>query len=415
MIKPFSYQVGPIDSIRNALERGNSILDASDTGVGKTVHTLLAAKHLGIRLGVVCPKSVIPAWRDLAAEIGVETLFITNVESLKAQKKWVQRYGNWWHWSLPRNVTLVFDEVHRFAASNTQNGKILASAPKPVIMLSATAAMDPTKMRAIGSQLDLTTWNNWWHWCGQNGCKKGYWGGIEFRGGKEHLDRLHRQIFKTGRGVRVRIRDLGDAFPQNRLETVLVPVEDQESVDEAYTEELRVLGASADPLEAQLRARQISEHQKIPAMVDLTHDLLDSGNTVLIFVNFRDTLERLEHELDFKFPTIYGESSEEDRNQIVESLKRDEWRGVICMIQAGGVGLGFPDLRGEHPRVSLICPGFNPVDIRQAAGRGCRATSVTPSIVKFLFADGTMEMPMKRKVDKKLGNIDLLNDGDLRP
>ena len=416
-ITPFPYQEEPIRVLAHALESGSSALDASDTGVGKTIHALMACKLAGKRIGVICPKSVIPAWNELAARCRVGVCFVENVEKLKTGRSRVlTREDKNWVWEIPADVVLIFDEVHRFSASNSQNAKILACAPRAVLMLSATAATDPTKMRAIGHQLRLTNWRDWWRWCSANGCRQGYWGGIEFHGGPEYLDRIHRQIFKTGRGVRVRIADLGPDYPLFRLETVAVPVENQRAIDAAYLDELTALEAHSDPLVATIRARQISEHLKLPAVIEMVEDLVAEGNSVVIFVNFRDSLDRLTDALstaDHGVSCIHGDQDAEEREINVQLFQRNISRILVSMIQAGGIALSMGDLDGLHPRVSLVFPGWSAVDFLQAIRRIHRANSKSPSLTKAVFADDTIEVRVRRKVELKKGRIETLNDGDL--
>ena len=278
-------------------------------------------------------------------------------------------------------------------------------------MLWATAASDPTKMRAIGHQLGLFRWSDWWNWCGRNGCRRGRFGGLEFAGAQDHLLELHRQIFDAGLGVRVRIADLGDQFPPNRLETVSIPVANQKAIDDAYVEELKALEAGADPMTAALRARQIAEHQKLPAIIELAENLIVEGNGVVLFVNFRDSLARVIKAMPRAFAQIHGDQSPEQRQKEIELFQSDKARLIVCMIQAGGVGLNLHDVCG-CPRVALVCPGWSAVELRQALGRIHRA-GASPAEEKMLFAEGTIEERIRRKVEKKLERIDLLNDGDL--
>jgi len=405
---PLSWQPGPIAVLTGALVAGTSALDASDTGTGKTMVALFAAKAAGKTVAVVCPKSVIPSWEEAAAAVGVPLLFAANIEKLKAG------FGGYWSktgWKLPAGTVLIFDEVHRFSGQNTENAKSLAMAPRPVLMLSATAAGDPTKLRAIGSQLDLTTWRDWWTWCGRNGCKKGHFGGIQFQGTAEDLDRLHRQIFHTGRGVRVRVDDLGDAFPRTQHILVSVPVENQKAIDLAYAADLEMLKTGV-PVVDLIRSRQIAEHEKLTAVAEMVEDDLANDKAVAIFVNFRDSLEFFSRE--FNAPTIEGSQSGQERQECIGAFKAGKARVIVCMMQAGGCGLdGLQDLTGDAPRVGYLFPCYSAIDMRQAIGRLPRANAKSHVIYRWIFAAGTVEMNIRRKVERKLSRIDLLNDGDL--
>lgn len=411
MVTPLPWQTEPVRILADAIRNNRAALDGSDTGVGKTLHTLFAAKEAGLPVGVICPKAVIPSWQEWMQRVGVTIGFVSNIEALKADQVLLQGDGKKWKWNVPRCV-LVFDEVHRFSAPDSENAHILACAPKPVLMLSATAAPDPTRLRAIGHQLGITSWQEWWHWCGRNGCKRGYFGGIEFKGKQEHLDRLHRQIFKTKLGVRVRIAELGDQFPDCRLETINVPVKDQKEINKAYALELKALEEAAPNAAVQvLRARQVSEHAKLKAVIELAEDHIESGRSVVFFVNFRESLSQLTEFFDC--PAVYGDQDPLDRAAAIKQFQSGEAVAIVCMIQAGGEAISLHDLEGTRPRSSFILPGWSARELIQAKGRTHRAGGKSPAFIYFVFADGTIEERIRRKVDAKLANISTLNDGDL--
>ena len=68
---PLPWQTDPIRVVTYAIAHRRSVLDASDTGTGKTFVTLFAAKAAGRRAAVICPKSVIAQWEEAAALVGV--------------------------------------------------------------------------------------------------------------------------------------------------------------------------------------------------------------------------------------------------------------------------------------------------------------------------------------------------------
>ncbi len=60
-----------------------------------------------------------------------------------------------------------------------------------------------------------------------------------------------------------------------------------------------------------------------------------------------------------------------------------------------------------------MCPGYRADSLRQALGRIHRDGAKSKSIQYIVFAAGTVEEKVKRRVDAKLHRLDLLNDGDL--
>lgn len=416
---PRPYQIPGIEKAVKALPKYGAYLLADDTGCGKTFSALFIAKTLGWPIAVVCPKAVVPSWKSVAADIGVEVLFVENIEKIRARRQWLVqekvqgKRKPRWVWKLPKACLLIFDEVHRFASPDSHSAEILKAAPKPVLMLSATCADSPLKLRAIGHQLGLVEWDSWYSWCFKNGCRKSFFGGLEFRDDKV-LPRLHKAIF-TEKGSRVRKSDLADQFPNNTVDAILVPVENATKLNEEYMDALELLEAEAPSAAvAILRARQKSEHLKLPAMIEMTQDLLEEGNSVCVFIHFRESLEQLSK----KFPEaalIYGQQDPGEREDNIQAFQSNQKRVIISMIQAGGVGVSLHDLHGEHPRVALINPGYSAVELVQALGRIHRNGGRTPCLQRLLFAEDTIEETVRRKVQKKIDRIDLLNDGDLLP
>jgi SNF2 family DNA or RNA helicase len=173
-------------------------------------------------------------------------------------------------------------------------------------------------------------------------------------------------------------------------------------------------GANENPLVILLRARQKAELFKVPLLVDLIEEAYIEGKSIVVFVNFRETLDNLLEELkQYSVSVIRGGQKEEERYEAIKSFQQDQTRICVCMMQAGGVGVSLDDRQGIHPRISLITPSYSAVEMKQALGRIHRASSKSKSLQYILFAAGTVEEDACKAVRAKLNNISLLNDGDL--
>lgn len=417
-MQPFPWQEPAVEAMASALSSGRSFLNASDTGTGKTPTALWAIQKTGLPFRVVCPKSVVQSWRETAEKLGIadRMQFVQNIEKLRRNKEVLVPLGANFLWKRSsEKIVTVFDEVHRFSAYNSQNAVILSRCPRPALMLSATAADSPVKLRAIGQHLGLCAWDEWPQWAAKRGCSLAPMGGYQFSGHKSEIDRLHQEIFDAGRGCRIRIADLGDQFPENSIETMGVEVEEgaEKAINRAYAEEIEQLkGEAPSPAVDMLRARQLAEHAKLPALLQLVEDEIEGGRSAVVFVNFRESLAQLVEKFDC--PAIYGQQDTEERELMVKSFEEDRKFVIGVMIQAGGCGLdGLQDLHGGRPRSSFICPGWSAIDLRQALGRIHRGNAKSRSLQKLVFAAGTIEDSVRRKLNGKLRRIDLLNDGDL--
>ena len=430
------WQVPHAETLLEAVRNHGAALDGSDTGTGKTVIALWVAKALGRIPFVVCPKAVIPSWVEWmeAYRPHDPTYFAYTYDRLRAGRtQFLKRKGkSKIGWNLNRNnVLLIFDEVHRCKGDKTLNSKMLTAAKWggiPTLMLSATVSGNPVDMKAIGYLLGMHDSRRWWNWCLRNGCRRGHFGGLQFNNSPEVVQRLHKAIYPS-RGSRIRIKDLPDGtFPDNLVVADGYSIADSEKADLVYEnmrEELavlddRVADYEETALTIQMGARQEAELLKVPTFVELADDAVSEGNSVCLFVNFSATLEAIHHRLSSRRPgdkisLVHGKQTDQERKDAVNEFQNNEASVIICMIQAGGVGLNLHDVHGSHPRVSIISPSFSAVELRQTLGRVHRAGSQSAAVQKIVFAADTIEMGVCRAVRRKLTNLDLLNDDELNP
>ncbi|MCH7228591.1 DUF2800 domain-containing protein [Haloferula sp. A504] len=428
------FQIDHARRIGDTLVRRGVALDSSDAGVGKTYVASATTKRLGLKLAVVAPKAVLPAWARVAEGFGVEVVGVHNYEAVRLGNTSLGRFrGKEFIWSLPPGTLLVFDECQRCKGRDTQNARLLIAAKRQglrLLLLSATAASNPLEMRAIGYALGLHRLQDYWPWARAHGVAKGRFG-MEFAGGPDDIERIHRRIFHELRmGARMRIADIPD-FPETQIiaepvgtgrEREIQAVYDQMKVDlnralatddEEKKEEIAAeLDASApNHLTILLRARQEIEALKVPTIAAMAKDALDEGMSVAVFVNFDEPL----HELAKRCGTdcvIHGGQNPAEREEAIRRFQANEVNVIVCNIRAGGVGVSLHDPTGVKPRLALISPTFSAQDLRQALGRVHRAGGAH-SIQRILFAAGTVEERACAAVEAKLARIDTLNDGDL--
>lgn len=417
----YPVQQASRERLLSAIREYRSALDASETGTGKTVVGADVARVLARPTLVVCPKIVIPSWKSELAERGVNVLGVINYELLRTGKTEFGRWeGKQWAWELPTDPLIIWDEVHRCQGTATKNAKMLIAA-KPFYNLccSATAAEDPTEMRALGYVLGLHILTNFWSWAQRNGCFRNRWGGFEYRGTAELLKKIADQIFPE-RGSLVTKSMLADHFSETQIITTPLEIDDGGKIQKIYADMERELlelenkaagdkkGHEHEKLTAMLRARQKVELLKVPVFVELAEDLLREGFHVVIFVNFDATAEALRERL--KEPDIIrGGQSAQERHEIVQRFQNNESKIILANIAAGGVGVSLHDTQGGHPRAAIISPSWNAKDLVQTLGRVHRAGGKTPSLQKVVFAAGTIEEEIERSVRGKLRQLEILN------
>lgn len=424
------YQKPAVAALVRSLRQFGHAIDASDTGTGKTFSTLGAAREMGLTPTVICPKAVIPSWIRAAKHLGIACNAI-NYEKVRTGNtpygKWVPVKGlgnvERFQWSQQVGM-LIFDEVHRCKSTKSQNADLLIGAALqglPTIAASATAATNPMEMRALGFLLGLHGLRDFWSWAEAHGCYRNQWDGWEWGGADEDIAAIHRQVFPA-KGIRVRISDLGDAFPKTQIRTELIPVSAPDKIDKAYAsvreaiaevhEKARTDNSGAEHLTAQLRARQVSELQKIPALIELAKDAIAERRSVFIGVNFSDSIDAVRTSLkDIPCSIIRGEQTADERQRNIDAFQSDKTRVVIANLRAGGVGVSLHDLNGKFPRTALICPGWSPTDLKQALGRVWRAGGKSTSIQRILYAADTVEERVAERIEERLRTLAILNDG----
>lgn len=425
----YATQSQHVNKLTTALRKHRAALDSSDTGTGKTVCAIEVSKRLGVPAFVVCPKIVMPSWERTAKEQGTKLLGVLNYEKLRTGKT---RFGHWsgkqFEWKLPNDCLFIWDEVHRCQGLWSKNAKMLIAAkPWMNLLLSASAAEDPTEMRASGFILGLHSLSNFFNWAKAHGCQVNPWGQLEFRHREQWaLDKINYELYPE-RGDRMTREMLAEHFQETRVITDPLDFGDKGAIQKLYDEmdseltalETRMKGdsknKSAQKLVAQLRARQAVELAKVPATVELIEDELHAGNSVAVFVNFDDTIKAIGQRLKHPFDVIKGGQSAEERERVVQRFEHDTTHVVLCNTAAGGLGVSLHDQRGARPRTAIISPTFNAKDLLQTLGRVDRAGAKSKSVQRILFAAGTVEEKVEAAVKQKLKNLSELHKGDLTP
>ena len=419
--------------IERALRQYGVALDASDPGSGKTYVACAVAARLQVPVIIVCTKATIPSWQSVADGFGLRPLLITNYEYIRRGKLSECRCTpSGYLWEVPGNTLIIFDECQKCKGRTSQNANLLIAARRQnlkLLLCSATAATNPLEMKALGYALGLHQLYDFYSWCRRNGVVDGTFG-LEFRGGMHHLRRLHAEIFPK-LGSRLRIDEIPD-FPETIISAEVIETGKAKAIQKEYDRmkrELRraeeaddreALSQLADDMKAkkanvltlQTRARQAIELYKVGAMVEMTKNALEEGMSVVLLVNFTETIAALSDKLSCS-DIICGGQNAIDRQNIIERFQRNEIKVVIANIQAGGVGVSLHDPTGKRPRLSIISPTFSAADLKQALGRVHHAGGAA-SVQKICFAAGTVEEHTAEVCARKLAHIDLLNDGDMQ-
>lgn len=320
-------------------------------------------------------------------------------------------------WKIPNNTLIIFDEVHRCKSDKSLHYKLLTSIKNYLtsnikcLLLSATIADKPRSFKSIAYLLDWVanpkSFNVWLR-------------AATARTGETQTKIINRLLFRKY-GSRIKITELGDLFPQNSIQPECYDMDNAVEIEKEYEniktfiEELREKKSKSNNILSQIiRSRQIIELLKIPSFCELINNHLENNFSVVIFVNFTETLNRLATIFKTK-SLIHGNQDEKERTKIVDDFQANKTKLIIANIKAGGVGISLHDIHGNHPRVSIISPTWSAQDTIQTLGRIHRANGKTPTIQKFIFCAGTLEEHICEKLKDKMDNLSMINDGVLHP
>jgi hypothetical protein len=410
---------------------------------------MAVAREMGVVPRVVCPLSVVPAWEGAARLLGtqVEAFNYEKARSRKSPYGFEQPCGSGsrWVWNDPAEF-IIFDEAHRCSGHTTLNSKMLIAAKRQcgtVLNLSATIASKPTQLKAVGYSLGLFEISEFKWWLLRHGCVPGVFGGFEFTDDPfeqdEAIRKIHQAIFPR-RGARLRKEEI-PGFPKTQIEVQLIPDASGKAAKlsqdlavayhdyEARARELkdlvqlkRKLAKENDEeflnphgLEIILRKRQALELLKVPVLVDLAVDDVESSK-VCIFVNFTETVDALVEKLSRilgkeKVAFIDGRNVRE-REEIRVSFQRNEIDVLVVNSEAGKEGISLHDPTGKVERTTRISPCYRPDTIKQVLGRVQRDGGAF-SRQFFHYFENTMEEDVAEVLQSKLHCLDTLNDAEL--
>jgi len=421
-----------------ALKEGKAMLSACHTGSGKTYIACQTIKDLGMPTLVVCPKVAISQWRHVIGGMGCTSYVVdvVNPERLVAGRN--SYYDNDTGWdrfpfgqSGRGGALLVFDEVHR-GASGPESKQTLMAARwcnrlhplNKELLMSATPFETPLKMRLIGYLMGFHRFEtrSFYDWCRRNGCRP-----VRRPNGRTSLEFTHDATrakaimagFRKdmgGRFMSITPDEIPD-FPTETVETLLLDLgkRDHDALVRAYEEmPEQIKSMSRDDMVKTLRLRQQAEFCKMEVTAAEVVQKVSEGYSVFAMVNFTDARARLEGclgDAGVPFANIYGGQPETERQAGIGAFQANQVHVMVGMASACSVALSLHDERHERPRVSYISPGYSASEFAQGLGR-IRRVGGTHATQFVTVAAGSVEERVGRAIERKMGNLSALVDGD---
>lgn len=437
--KLLNYQIPHAEQLKEALKRSKCVLDASDTGTGKTYTAISICKDENYQPFVICPKSVIPSWKKVAKMFGIKLFGIANYELIKGGKYYTENYEKVdcpymdiqfrtdesgkkqknFYFVLPKNVLVIFDEAHRCKNHKTISSRLLRAinhSDCKIMLLSATISDKVKCFKPFGLVFgfydDIKKYSMWIRRAKK--ASKVYYSKKNYTDDQVTLDIIHHRIFPAN-GSRMKISELGDMFPKNQVTYQAYMCDNKEKVEEQYEiireafDDLKNKELRSAALGKLIRARMKVEMYKMPIMLDIIAEALDSNYSVAVFVNYIESMEYLAHYFETTC-LIHGDQTMDERQEAIDEFQSNKSRIIICIIQAGGVGISLHDIHGGHPRMSVISPTWSGQDMMQVLGRIHRAGSQSPALQRIVYCAETYEEEICKLIEAKMINITGIND-----
>ena len=441
--------------------------DGSETGTGKTYAAAAIARNFDGPIVVVGPKQILRQWKQVLNSYGKEPAVLVNFEKLcRGNTPWMkyrkhpkpaadvvnkevrrfhpdEKAAKYFNAVLyfPAGALIIVDESHRCKGVNSLQAGFLMSLKRQgykVLMLSATQACSPLDMRAFGYAVNLIPtpeMKEYKKFCVDSGAEAtGHYGALEFdddnREAKHKMAQVHEHLFDFSRiGSRLTREQMGALFPENEIICEAYDMgPNSDRIQHAYEVmemeiarfEKSTSNYSAHVFAQIMKMRRQGEMLKCPTLIDMTEDLVDEGKSVILFVNFTETIEtigsRLEHCRRFKdrnlIGYVYGGRTINQRNADIDSFQADQKRVMLVNLQCAE-SIGLHDITGRYPRATLTNPSFSAIKVLQAMGRAHRQGGMSKVYQRFVFADRTYENRICERLSSRLDNLAYLLDGDL--
>ena len=150
---------------------------------------------------------------------------------------------------------------------------------------------------------------------------------------------------------------------------------------------------------------------KIPAIMELTDEIISGGGRVLIFSQYVKMLNIISKAFDFEGRDyLYMDGSTVNRMDLVNRFNSGEKEIFLLSLKVGGVGL---NLTGAD-NVIIVDPWWNPAVEEQAWSRAHRIGQEKKVVVNKLFSKGTIEERILDMHQKKKGMVDFFMSKSLK-
>ena len=152
--------------------------------------------------------------------------------------------------------------------------------------------------------------------------------------------------------------------------------------------------------------RQCSSYFKINKTLEIVENLLNDGQSVVVFCEFLDTISELEQIFNSKrisYEKIVGSTPKDERTNIVERFQNKKFKVFLGSVKAGGVGLTLT----AATHLILHDRPWTPGDAEQAEDR-CHRIGQSSTVNVYWPQLGEIDEIIDTVLDSKSENIDVV-------
>jgi len=422
-------QIIHVNNLVTIFNRNNRVLDASPTGLGKTICIIKTCKAIGKKPFIICPKSVISSWED-TLEIenldyyGISTLEL--VKNCKFQKNNIKTKIPWLHKNpkyniteFPKDMVIIIDEAHNCSNVKTISGQLLvvfSYSELPIILASATIATEASGFVLFGLCLKLYPLLE----DGENYIIRK----CNVINVKNYSLAFNTVLFPDF-ASKMNIEDFD--FPENIIRTVSYIDDDDFSCNKNIHKEIennyqklamyKIKQHQNNRYNEKSKSVFLKEYGKMEENNELLRidfiipfiKKMQHTHSIVIFVNYTESIRKLQ--LHISASVISG--NDKNRPQTIKDFQSNKTKIIICMSKCAAAGISLHDIDGNYPRIALHMPTWHITNLLQAFGRICRLGG--KSICYQYIIVGECEKYIKKKMMERLNNISLLNNGIKNP
>lgn len=415
-------------------------INGDEQGLGKTLQSL-ATIHAAALQGevvfpclVICPSSTKINWKrewemwtDRKAiilddkikdswhrfyDISMADVFITNYESLK--KYFVKTMPAKGHRRKSSDIVMderlsliksvIVDESHRCKNPSTLNAQLtlqICNEKEWVILLTGT----PVVNKPVDLFPQLAIINRLKDFGGKKGFFERY---CEGGRGSANLKELNYFLNKYCFFRREK-KDVAKDLPEKQRQTILCDITTRKEYNKARDEFVSYLeqqGASDADIAKKLRGeiivkmselKKISAYGKLNEAKEFIHEVVDSGEKLIVFVVHHVIVDELKKE----FPeavTVTGRDKDFEKQKSIDSFQNDSNVNlIICNIKAAGVGITLT----ASSRVAFIEYPWTYADCIQCEDRAHRIGQKNNVMCTYFLGQNTIDERMYELILQK--------------